>query len=184
MKEKSLQVLGLIIIAGFVGLAVYGGLHLPSHTDAQLEQLKQMNRQLEKIQESNDRIENNLNEYQKTSPTPKPTASAPVVQGQASVYTEAGCLGCDEEQIMANGEKLNDDRPTIALACRWAGGRCLLALPLGTRVTVSNVETGKAVVATFTDTGGFDKYNRVADLSLATAKAIGCDGLCDVKIWL
>lgn len=109
----------------------------------------------------------------------KPSA---ILQGKASVYSEAGCLGCSTTLTMANGEKLDDDRATLALPCSYdINGRCSLSLALGTKVRIVS-ETGRAVVATVTDSGGFKKYGRVADLSLATAKAIGCHGLCNVRI--
>ena len=99
------------------------------------------------------------------------------ISGYVSTYTATygGCLGCkqyfDEKgQLyykMANGEKLDDNRLTIAFYD-------LGIMPLGTRVSLINRTNGKSIVATITDTGGFmDCCNRIADLSLATANALG-----------
>ena len=106
--------------------------------------------------------------------------STVLLTGQASVYSVDGCLGCDPERIMANGEKLDDSRATLAVPVE--GSRPLL--PLNKVVIINNVNTGLTVVAKITDTGGFAKYGRIADLSLATARAIGCEGLCQVSISL
>src|SRR3990167_9319205 len=99
------------------------------------------------------------------------------ISGYVSTYTATygGCLGCkqyfDEKgQLyykMANGEKLDDNRLTIAFYD-------LGIMPLGTRVSLVNRTNGKSIVATITDTGGFMACcGRIADLSLATANAIG-----------
>lgn len=93
--------------------------------------------------------------------------------GEASYYTVDGCLGCNPQRIMANGEKLDDTRKTIA---------CNL-LPLNTKVLVKNKENGLSTEAVVTDRGGFGKYGRVADLSKAVKEEIGCGGLCEVEIF-
>ncbi len=103
--------------------------------------------------------------------------------GLASVYTVAGCLGCNPHYdkngtyyLMANGQRLNDYALTVALT------------PSNFRayknqyVKIKNLKNGKSVFAKVTDTGGFAKYNRVADLSLATKNAIGCSSLCNVEV--
>src|SRR3990172_8550650 len=70
---------------------------------------------------------------------------------------------------MANGEKLDDNRLTIAFYN-------LGIISLNSRVSIVNRSNGKSIVATVTDTGGFmDCCNRIADLSLATANAIGAE---------
>lgn len=93
--------------------------------------------------------------------------------GEASYYTVDGCLGCNPQRIMANGEKLDDTRKTIA---------CNL-LPLNTKVLVKNSNNGLVTEAVVTDRGGFGKYGRVADLSKAVKEEIRCGGLCLVEIW-
>lgn len=101
-----------------------------------------------------------------------------LLEGKASYYSEDGCLGCDENLIMANGEKLDDTKLTLALTPEAVKQHKLL----NDFVTVINTSTNQKTIAKVTDTGGFSKYNRVADLSVATKNAIGCTGLCEVKI--
>jgi rare lipoprotein A len=85
-------------------------------------------------------------------------------RGKVSYYSKTGCLGCSDNQQMANGQIFDENKYTIAYN----------KLPLNTIVTVKNITTGKSVNALVTDRGGFEKYNRIADLSLATCKAIDC----------
>jgi len=82
--------------------------------------------------------------------------------GKASFYSKAGCLGCGEKQITASGEPFDEDKMT--LACNQ--------LPLKKSVKITNTRNGLTVIARVNDRGGFEKYNRIADLSLAAAKAI------------
>lgn len=83
--------------------------------------------------------------------------------GKVSHYSRAGCLGCSKTLTMANGEPLDDARPTIAFN----------QLPMNTKVLVTNLDTGKSVEATVTDTGGFNRLGRIADLTPAVANALG-----------
>ncbi|MDD4242708.1 MAG: septal ring lytic transglycosylase RlpA family protein [Bacilli bacterium] len=55
-------------------------------------------------------------------------------------------------------------------------------LPMGTRVKVTNLRNKMTVIVKINDTGGFAKYNRIIDLSLAAAKILGFTGLTKVKI--
>lgn len=149
--------------------------------DPNIERLKNLDRQLQEIKKSNDKIEQDiekiLNRPVETSVKP----SGKTLTGQASVYSENGCLGCDPARIMANGERLDDNIKTVALPCAWVGKRCTTPFKFGAKVRVENRDTGKAAVATFTDT--FDGIKgRIADLSLATANAVGCESSCQVKI--
>jgi len=99
------------------------------------------------------------------SPTPeleKSTFLPRAFEGKVSHYSVAGCLGCSPTLTMANGETLSDDRPTIAFN----------HLPMNTKVKITNLDNGKSVIATVTDTGGFEKYNRIADLTPAVYGAI------------
>lgn len=111
--------------------------------------------------------------------TPSPT-KAPVKQGNvinsgnASYYSIDGCLGCNPGRIMANGEKLDDTRLTLAYN----------HLPMNTVVTVRNTVTGATVRATVTDTGGFERHGKIADLSVATRDALGCGSTCPIAIEL
>lgn len=105
------------------------------------------------------------------TPTPKPDpkielAKKTVVDGEkrswqgfVSHYSKAGCLGCSATLTMANGETLDDNRATIAF--NW--------LPMNTQVRITNLSNGKSMVATVTDTGGFNRLNRIADLVPAVA---------------
>lgn len=117
----------------------------------------------------------------KSNPTPTPeakkkTSLIPVAnaqekpvgksfEGHVSHYSKAGCLGCDPNFIMANGEQLDDDKLTLAVPPGW--------LPMNTQVRVTNLDNGKSVIARVTDTGGFLKYDRIADLTLAMARELG-----------
>lgn len=111
-------------------------------------------------------------------PEATPTPISKYVIGEASYYSVAGCLGCDPEAIMANGEKLDDSKMTIALTPEIVKKYKLL----NDKVKVTNLGNGHSIYAKVTDTGGFAKYNRVADLSVATKNAIGCKSLCQVKV--
>ena len=97
-------------------------------------------------------------------------------KGYVSSYsaTWGGCLGCTKlydqnGQLwyrMANGERLDDARFTIAFFD-------LGLIPLNSRVSVTNLTNGKSTGAVVTDTGGFmECCDRIADLSIATAQAI------------
>jgi rare lipoprotein A (peptidoglycan hydrolase) len=115
-----------------------------------------------------------------TSPTPvkarENTSGATVDKkhwvGQASVYTEEGCLGCSATLTMANGETFTNDLIIVAFN----------KLPLNTWVRVTNSANGLFVEAKVSDRGGFEKYNRIIDLGKATADAINCKGLCSVAV--
>lgn len=54
-------------------------------------------------------------------------------------------------------------------------------LPLGSEVTVTNLETGRSVQVEINDRGPFID-GRVIDLSEAAAKKLGIDGLAPVRI--
>ncbi len=104
---------------------------------------------------------------------PRPYDGAPVVmEGIASYYSKAGCLGCNPLFVMANGQVLDDNALTMAIG---ADKKHLV----GYQAKVTNLANGKSVVVRITDTGGFykDKYgNRVADLTIGTKQAIGMNG--------
>lgn len=102
-----------------------------------------------------------------------PKADQPLVlEGEASFYSRAGCLGCSPSLTMANGQTLDDDALTMAIG---ADKKHLV----GYTAVVTSLATGQSVEVRITDTGGFyaDKYgNRVADLTIATKQAIGMVG--------
>lgn len=83
--------------------------------------------------------------------------------GKASFYTSEGCLGCNNERQMANGEILDDKQPTIAF----------MRAPLNSVVEVKNLNTNKSVIARVTDTGGFESLGRIADVSYKVKESIG-----------
>lgn len=83
-------------------------------------------------------------------------------KGKVSHYSRAGCLGCSANLTMANGETLDDERLTIAFN----------KLPMNTQVRLTNLDNGKSVIATVTDTGGFEKLGRIADLVPAVAREL------------
>lgn len=96
--------------------------------------------------------------------TPTPTQK-PVLdhyRGKASYYSIDGCLGCNPGRIMANGETLDDTKMTLAHN----------VLPLNTWVDIINTRNGNTCTAKVTDRGGFAKYHRIADLSLAAAQVL------------
>lgn len=105
-------------------------------------------------------------EIRKPSPTlsvPTPTPTIKIRKkggewiGKVSHYSYNGCLGCNPDRRMANGETLDDSRATIAF--NW--------LPMNTRVLVINLDNGKSIEAIVTDTGGFNELGRIADLTPA-----------------
>lgn len=104
---------------------------------------------------------------------PAPAGSAVLVlQGEASFYSRAGCLGCNPGRIMANGQPLNDNALTMAIG---ADKKHLV----GRKARVTSLATGQSTLVTITDTGGFYKAkygNRVADLTIGTKQAIGMAG--------
>jgi rare lipoprotein A len=67
--------------------------------------------------------------------------------------------------MSANGEMFNQNALTAAHR----------SLPFGTKVRVTNVQSGQSVVVRITDRGPFE-YSRVIDLSTAAAKVIGLIG--------
>ena len=113
-------------------------------------------------------------EVTKVPNTPTPTvpplkshrseSNAISTQGYVSHYSRAGCLGCSENLTMANGQTLDDNAMTIAVVPH--------TIPMGTKVKLTNTDNGNSVIAEVTDTGGFAKYNRVADLTNAVQQAL------------
>lgn len=83
-------------------------------------------------------------------------------QGKVSHYSREGCLGCSATLTMANGQPLDDNAMTIAFN----------HLPMNTKVRLTNLDNGKSVIATVTDTGGFERLGRIADLVPAVKNAL------------
>lgn len=97
------------------------------------------------------------------SPTPTPT-TAPKSEyvGKASIYSRAGCLGCSENLLMANGQPLDDNALTVAFN----------DAPLGTQIKITNTHNGNEVTARVTDTGGFKRHGRIVDVTPAVAHTL------------
>lgn len=103
-----------------------------------------------------------------------------LLEGIVSHYSNAGCLKCSESRTMANGQIFDENAMTLAVGIvEWHEVNGVTygtpAIPLNTKVLVRNLDNGKEVIATVTDTGGFntEKYGfRIADLSLGLANAL------------
>lgn len=93
--------------------------------------------------------------------------------GIASYYSEDGCVGCSPTLTMANGKRFDENAMTLAFN----------QAPLGTIVRVVNVATGDEMIAEVTDTGGFERLGRIADLSKGLKEAINCNDLCNVEVY-
>jgi rare lipoprotein A len=106
----------------------------------------------------------------KIEPTTAPIAPEWHQKGKASYYSVDGCLGCRDDLKMANGEKFED------LAFTLANNH----IALNTNVLVENTRNGQKAIAKVTDRGGFEKYGRVADLSIGLATAIGLKTDADI----
>jgi rare lipoprotein A len=99
----------------------------------------------------------------------KDHAPAVVQQGKASIYADRF-----QGQLAANGEP--HDQNDLTAASR--------ILPLGTRATVTNLETGKSVQVEITDRGPY-VGGRIIDLSRRAAREIGLTlktGLARVRV--
>lgn len=112
-----------------------------------------------------------------TENTPSDVKTAPKrskgsISGLASYYSREGCIGCSPNMIMANGQPLDDNALTVAYN----------DAPLGTKLSITNEDTGESVVATVTDTGGFKRHGKIIDLTIATRDAISCASTCRVRV--
>jgi len=111
--------------------------------------------------------------YQTTNP-PEQEEPTKKITGKVSWYGESDktCRGCIPSRITACGEKFREDSFTLASN----------VLPCGTMVIIS--KANKRIIATTNDTGGFHRYNRIADLSKATFAALAplSEGIITVTI--
>ena len=101
-----------------------------------------------------------------------------MISGTASYYSKDGCMGCHPQQIMANGEQFNESALTLAMVPATVAKYNLM----NETVKVTNIDTGNHIYAKVSDTGGFNRYNRIADLSLGSKQALHCSDLCGVMI--
>ena len=92
--------------------------------------------------------------------------SKPIQSGAASWYGP-GFHG----KKTANGERFNTHDLTAAHK----------TLPFGTKVRVTNEQTGKSVVVCINDRGPY-AHGRVIDLSKAAAEAVGISGTAQVTL--
>ena len=92
--------------------------------------------------------------------------SKPIQSGAASWYGP-GFHG----KKTANGERFNTHDLTAAHK----------TLPFGTKVRVTNEQTGKSVVVRINDRGPY-AHGRVIDLSKAAAEAVGISGVSKVTL--
>jgi len=83
--------------------------------------------------------------------------------GKVSHYSRAGCIGCDPNFIMANGEPLDDNAFTIAFN----------HAKMNSKARVTNLDNGQSVIVKVTDTGGFEQYDRIADLTVMVGNVLG-----------
>jgi peptidoglycan lytic transglycosylase len=95
----------------------------------------------------------------------KPAGTLPASVGVASFYTEG--------EVTANGEKFDTHELTAAHR----------TLPFGTRVRVTNIETGQSVTVRINDRGPFIP-GRVVDVSQSAAATLGMvdKGITKVKL--
>lgn len=127
-----------------------------------------------------------IQQPQESLPTPTPTDAPSVdnryihLEGLASWYGtgENECLGCNPGRIMANGEKLDDNKKTVACAI---GGSCKY-FDIGDRVEILNLDNMMVTTAIVTDRGGFAKYGRIIDMTKAVKNALNCNDLCRVRV--
>lgn len=175
MKSKTSPLIGFLLFIWFL-LPIPLGLYI-SMLKAEIQDKSTVIRVLQNVVDKF--IEADAKEIKKEEkPTPKPTelpkktekrvdsaTTSPKVGtwvGKVSHYSRAGCLGCSATLTMANGQPLNDEALTIAF--NW--------LPMNTKVRLTNLDNGKTCEATVTDTGGFNKLGRIADLVPAVARAL------------
>jgi len=96
-------------------------------------------------------------------PVPTITQTEKQWTGKVSYYSKDGCIGCNKLQITASCKVFDENANTLAFN----------KLPLNTEVLVTNLNTGVSQVALVNDRGGFEKYNRIADLSKGLFQRLG-----------
>lgn len=130
---------------------------------------------IRKIEPARPLAEPVIQENTEAEQEPQEVSSAkPSWTGKVSYYSHGdGCIGCHPEEIMANGQKFNENAMTLAFN----------RLPLNTKVRVFNLDNGANTIATVTDTGGFEAYNRIADLSLGLMRELNAQtDVSNIKI--
>ncbi len=98
--------------------------------------------------------------------------------GTASWYGTGDneCLGCSKNRTMANGQKLDDKKLTVACglksSCKY--------LKMGTKILITNLDNSKQVVAIVTDKGGL-RAGRLLDVSKEVKSQLEMKGIGNVK---
>lgn len=154
----------IIFIAGLIGLLI--GLYIGPH----LLHLSNESEEVEMIFAVRAQ-EIVIDPTQTPEPTPE-VVEKNIHTGIASYYSRSGCIGCHPQMIMANGQPLDDSALTVAFN----------RSRLGSKVKITNLRNDQSIVATVTDTGGFERLGRIVDLTVATKDAIGCNDLCNVTV--
>lgn len=131
--------------------------------------VERIEKDIVKQEQKIERLENDIKEMKRSIEI---LNNRKVYTGTASYYSEANCIGCREDLLMANGERFNEDSYTIAMN----------KMPLNSIVTVTNLTTNDKITVKVTDTGGFEDLGRIADLSKGVKEAINCRDLCKVMV--
>lgn len=154
---------------------------------------------LERKEAEIEALERQIEAIETTLPTPQPKESQPegdraeadrtlelVGRGGVSYYDHEGCLGCNEERRMGNGQILDEAAYTIAIPCEWVldpQEKHTRQVRYGHTLFVRNDTTSKAVEVTVTDCGGFSKYGRVADVTPAVMDALELATDDTISLW-
>jgi len=98
----------------------------------------------------------------------RPKPKGPTLRGEASYYADFF-----NGRKTANGERYDPKKLTAAHR----------TLPLGTRVRITRLDTGRSVVVRVNDRGPFGKRRRIFDLSKAAARELDMlhDGRADIE---
>jgi rare lipoprotein A (peptidoglycan hydrolase) len=161
-NKGLLLALGLVLLL-FLGVLVGSDMRVKSHQT----KINQLTKELERSAEIGKTMVDEYNfllvEYASCSAK----IDSKRIVGKVSYYSHDGCLGCGKNQITASGEPFDENAYTLAIPVEWDH------IKMGTVAIVKNLDTGKMLTAKINDRGGFLKYNRVADLSLALYQDLG-----------
>jgi rare lipoprotein A len=108
-----------------------------------------------------------VNEQQAPEPSKSTAADAGCNSGRRVVAASYG----QGQRITSSGERFDPRGMTAAHR----------TLPFGTRLTVTNLKTGKSIIVVVNDRGPYTRRIEI-DLSIAAAKAIGLNGIAAVCI--
>jgi rare lipoprotein A len=108
-----------------------------------------------------------VNERQAPEPSKSTAADAGCNGGRRVIAASYG----QGQRITSSGERFDPRGMTAAHR----------TLPFGTRLTVTNLKTGKSIIVVVNDRGPYTRRIEI-DLSVAAAKAIGMNGIATVCI--